>query len=62
MDIFELIKKSNGDILSIFLFIGLIIYFMLIKNKTYIEYGFLIFCIFAFFIDLKIVINILNNK
>lgn len=59
---FDLILQTNGDILSIFLFLGLIIYFIRIEQKTNIEHGFLIACIIGFIVNTIVVADVLQKQ
>lgn len=57
----KFIKKTNGDVLGLLLFICLIIYFINYDNKTIIEYLLLLGCIIGFIVDLYITIKTLNQ-
>ena len=54
MNLIESIKKTNGDILGIFLFLSLILYFINKEIKSNIEIFLLYSCIIAFIVDLNI--------
>lgn len=54
MNFIESIKKTNGDILGIFLFLFLILYFINKEIKSNIEIFLLYSCIIAFIVDLNI--------
>lgn len=56
-----LIKKTNGDILGIILFIFLIIYFINLDNKGIIEYLLLLGCIIGFIVDFYITYTTINK-
>ncbi len=54
---FDLIKKTNGDILGIFLFILLIIYFYELDNKTIYTNLLCFSCIIGFIVDFNITLS-----
>lgn len=54
MNLIDSIKKTNGDILGIFLFLFLILYFINKEIKSNIEIFLLYSCIIAFIVDLNI--------
>lgn len=61
MDLLDFIKKTNGDLLGVFLFTLLIIYFMMLDNKTPSEYLLLFGCIIGFIVDSYICITELKK-
>jgi hypothetical protein len=61
-NIIDLIYKTNGDILGVFLFICLIIYFNNIANKDLIEYFLLLSSIIALIVDFTIVTKTIFRK
>lgn len=54
----NIIKKTNGDILGIFLFIIIIIYFLNIEHRNYTEDVILYGSIIGLFVDMNTVIAI----
>jgi|694.fasta_scaffold15560_11 hypothetical protein len=54
MNLIESIKKTNGDILGLFLFLILILYFTNKEIKTNFEIFLLFSCIIAFIVDVTI--------
>lgn len=54
MNLIESIKKTNGDILGLFLFLILILYFTNKEIKTNFEIFLLFLCIIAFIVDVTI--------
>ena len=54
---FEIIKKTNGDVLGIFLFIFLILYFYRLENKTLFTNCLHISCWIALIVDLNVTIH-----
>lgn len=67
MKFIDIIRETNGDILGIFLFLFLIIYFHIKDyitdkdSKTVIEILLLISCYIAFFVDMVISFKILRK-
>ena len=57
-----LISKTNGDILGLFLFIGLIIYFILLENKGIFEYILLLGSIIGFLVDFYITLKTIKES
>jgi site-specific recombinase len=62
MNLIEIIRKTNGDILGAVLFIILIIYFISIENKTFIENSLLASCTVALVVDSIITYKVLYTK
>lgn len=56
--IINIIKKTNGDILGVLLFLLLIIYFININNKTPFEFLLLFGSIIGLIVDLYITYNL----
>jgi predicted cation transporter len=54
MNLIDSIKKTNGDILGLFLFLILILYFTNKEIKTNFEIFLLFSCIIAFIVDVTI--------
>ena len=54
MNLIKSIKKTNGDILGLFLFLILILYFTNKEIKTNFEIFLLFSCIIAFIVDVTI--------
>jgi hypothetical protein len=57
MYILNLIIKTNGDLLGFFLFLGLIIYFINIIDKTPYELFLMICCVIALIVDFITIIT-----
>lgn len=51
-----------GDILAIPFFFILSIYFFQLKNKSFLEYILLIFCVIAFVLDILFTIQFIKNR
>ena len=61
MSLINIIKKTNGDILGIFLFLFLILYFINKEIKTNIEIFLLFSCFIALIVDLIISYKVLSK-
>ncbi len=61
MDLLKYIKDTNCDILGIFYFMFIILYFVKMNNKHKIEYILLIFSIIGLFVDSYVVIDYFNK-
>ncbi len=53
----DLIKKTNGDVLGVFLFILLIIHFYYLENKTIYTNLLSISCLIALIVDFNVTIH-----
>lgn len=58
--VLDLIKKTNGDLLGVVLFIFIIIYFIQIENRNTFESIILYSSIGALFVDTHTVLNALD--
>ena len=62
INIFKLIRDTNGDALGVVLFILLIVYFALIENKTWVELFLLVSCSIALLVDIFVTWSAITKK
>lgn len=62
MFLINIIKKTNGDILGTILFLLLILYFIMLENKTIYTYLLLFGCVIGFAVDANITYKVIKSS